>query len=282
MTLPPWIQAADPARYMEAGLRIADAEASEANSAAAQAASGQRAGQELQLRQQQLEQEATAAAQKFQAQQGYQQALAAGGDPIQAILKFGPLMGQGTDTAAAIRAQPKPPVPAPTITMQPGPNGTQIPLLVQGGRASVVPRAAYAAPAAPEQWKPAVRQIDGQDVPGQESTKSGRFIPFPGQQPGHITQQQRLQVGMMQKKKAALEKVIGDPLQTGAMARKRNGGKAPTHKDLEAVENDLQGQIDELDRQLETVGGNVPHGTSDTDNEPETAKAGNDPLGLFK
>ncbi len=52
------------------------------------------------LSQQQKEQEARigiateAAARKYQAQRGYQDAVASGVDPIQAMMKFGPLMGQ--------------------------------------------------------------------------------------------------------------------------------------------------------------------------------------------
>lgn len=124
---------------MAEGYRIGDSETSEANSAAAQAAAGGRAQQEIQQRQQQLEAAATQAAQKYQAQQGYQQALASGMDPVQAILKFGPGMGQGADVAAAIHAQPRPPMPAPVwnaanpATGQPG-------YFAEGGKA-MVPRA---------------------------------------------------------------------------------------------------------------------------------------------
>lgn len=274
--IPSWIRAAEPAQYEAEGLRIGAEESAQRDTSA-------RADAELALRQQQLEQQATAAAQKFQAQQGYQQFLAQGGDPIHAILKFGPAMGQGTDVAAAIRAQqmaqPKTFAP-PTIQMQPGPNGTQIPILVHAGRASVIPRSAYTAPAPPEQFQETVRQISGRDVPGQVSTKTGRFFPFPaGEQAGAVTPQQRLLVATAEKKKAALQKVIGDEAQLLALAKKRAGKKTPTHADLEAVESDLQKQIDDLDSQISQATGGMKDTSSPRTTEP--SGSGDDPLGLF-
>ena len=59
----------------------------------------------MRMRQQELEAKATQAAQKFQAQQGYQQAVASGMDPTQAILKFGPAMGAAETIPSALRAQ---------------------------------------------------------------------------------------------------------------------------------------------------------------------------------
>ena len=44
--------------------------------------------------QQRLQLETQAAARKFQAQQGYQQAIQQGADPVHAMLQFGPLMGE--------------------------------------------------------------------------------------------------------------------------------------------------------------------------------------------
>ena len=44
--------------------------------------------------QQRLQLETQAAARKFQAQQGYQQAIQQGADPIHAMMQFGPLMGE--------------------------------------------------------------------------------------------------------------------------------------------------------------------------------------------
>jgi hypothetical protein len=268
--LPSWIQGADPARYAAEGLRIGDSEREAQMESQQHAEAAARAQQQLQMRQQVLEAQATAAAQKHQAQQGYQQAISQGMDPTQAILKFGPMMGAGGAVGSALRlAQPKAPPTPPAIQMMPGPDGTQIPVLVQGGRGTVVPRTAYQAPAAPEQFKPAVRQINGRDVQGQESSKTGRFIPFPSaDQSGTVSPPQRLQIGIAQKKKTALEKTLADESQLLALAKKRANGKTPTHADLEAVETDLRRQSADLDGQISQLSGlegsgNVPRGVPD-------------------
>jgi hypothetical protein len=52
------------------------------------------------------------------------------------------------------------------------------------------------------------------------------------------------------KKKASLEKILADDSQLLALAKKRAGGKTPTHDDLEAVQADLQKQVDALDEQM--------------------------------
>lgn len=259
-------------------MRIADSRDARAQEAEERGAAGERAQQELLLRQQQLEAQATQAAQKYAAQRQYQEAVAAGADPVQAILKFGPAMGQGANMGAAIHAQqmrqPKPVAP-PTIQMQPGPNGTQIPILVQGGRASVVPPSAYTPKpqAQPEQWQEVTRKINGRDVPGQESSKTGRFQPYPAaDQAGAISPQTRVQLSQANRKKAELAKVLGDESQLLQLAKKRAGGKTPTHADLEAVESDLQNQHDQLDEQINTLtsGGTAKEDTA----EATPAKAG--------
>lgn len=255
---------ADPASAYLEGVRISDERKARAEEALyrqqEQEAIAARAAQEaqvrqqsLRLRQQQLEAQAQTAAQRFNAQRQYQQFVAAGGDPVQAILKFGPAMGQGTSLGAAIRAQqmqqPKAP---PQIQMQPGPNGTKIPLLMQNGRASVVPANAYQPRPEPEQWTEATRQINGQDVPGQLSSRSGRFIPYPAsEQAGSVSPQKRLQISLAEKKKASLQKTLGDETQLFALAKARAKGKTPTHADLEAVEADIQKQMDDIDSQLD-------------------------------
>lgn len=97
-------------------------------------------GIQTQLRQKELDQAqqaltitATAAARRFQAQQQYQQAIASGVDPAQAILQFGPAMGQqASPEAAALRmSRQVQPLPASTTKFAgedfiqvPGPNGT--------------------------------------------------------------------------------------------------------------------------------------------------------------
>jgi len=128
-SLPPWLQAADPARYEAEGLRIGDEEAGRAAEQALQQQAGQRAQQELQLRQQELGQQATVAANKYQAQQAYAKDIAAGMPAIDAFLKHAPLMGQAGGMAGTFRAkelsQPKPPpsgwkfVKSDTATGQP-------------------------------------------------------------------------------------------------------------------------------------------------------------------
>src|SRR5580704_1366255 len=208
--LAPWLKAADPAQYMSEGYRIGDSERAQAAEEAARGASGARADEELQLRQKQLEQEATQAAQKYQAQQGYQQAIATGMDPIQAILKFGPAMGAAGTVAPAARVQQQMlPKPAPTITMVPGPDGKPVPVLQGAGR--VIPPSSLAAPKEPEQFRDTVRQINGQDIAGQESSRTGRFIPYPGgEQQGAVSPKKRLVIGLTKAKKASLQKTLDD------------------------------------------------------------------------
>lgn len=265
-TIPSWIKAARPAEFEAEGLRIGDSEAAQGAEQQARAEAGQRAQQELAIRQRQLEAEATRASQKYQAQQQYSQFVSSGGDPLQAILKFGPLMGQSTDVAAAVRAQPKAPMAAPTIQMQTGPDGTQIPILVQGNKATVIPASAYRDRPQPEQWTDTTQQINGQDIPGQKSTRSGRFIPYPaGEQAGAVTPQKRLEISLASNKKKQLEKTLADETQLLALAKKRAGGKTPKHADLEAVEADLQKQIDELDAKMEdTASGGKATGSAKT------------------
>jgi hypothetical protein len=217
-------------------------------------------GQELQLRQKALEASATQSAQKYQAQQAYQQAIAAGMDPTQAILKFGPMMGAGNAVPGALKASiaaNRPPPAPPKISMLAGPNGQQVPALVQGtGRASVIPQSVLnpRAPAQPDQWKDTTRKINGREVPGQESTKTGRFVPYPaGEQEGAVSPQTRLQVATVKRKKAQLEKTLNDESALLALAKKKAGAKAPTHDDLEAVQADVQKQIDAYDEQVDKL-----------------------------
>lgn len=258
--IPSWIKAADPASFMAEGYRIGDNERAQASEEAARGAASARADEELQQRQKALEQEATAAAQKYQAQQGYQQAVAQGMDPIQAILKFGPAMGAASSVAPAARAQQQMQPKPPSISMVPGPDGKLVPVLQGSGH--VIPPSSLAAPRQPEQFKDTVRQINGQDVAGQESSRTGRFIPYPGgEQQGAVTPKKRLEIALAGKKKAGLEKTLADESQLLALAKKRAGGKTPTHDDLEAVQTDLQKQIDDLDDQMTGGGGSSDKGS---------------------
>ena len=75
---------------------------------------------ELGLRQKEYADKATEASRKYQAQQGYSDAIAGGMDPVEAIVKFGPAMGgQGVPEAAALRSKQiqkdRTPTQAPTM-----------------------------------------------------------------------------------------------------------------------------------------------------------------------
>lgn len=260
--LPSWLEAADPAKYYAEGARIGSSRAAQAAEQSQHNQAGQRAEAELQIRQQELEMQATRAAQKYAAQKEYQQFVAGGGDPLQAILKFGPAMGEGANVGAAVRAQqmaqPKlapRALPAPSFQTIQGPDGTPMKVLMQNGK--IVPPNQYTprpAPAQPEQWKETTRKINGADIPGQESSRSGMFRPYPAsEQAGAISPQTRMQVAAATRKKAALQKVIGDDSQLLGMAKKRAGGKTPSHADLEAVQTDLQKQMDGLDEQIDKL-----------------------------
>jgi len=72
--------------------------------------------QELAQHQQTIQMATEQAARKYQAMQSYQEEVSSGGDPLKAILKYGPAMGQqGSPEAAAIRAsQMQPQADLPT------------------------------------------------------------------------------------------------------------------------------------------------------------------------
>src|SRR5271170_5277492 len=216
--LPPWIVAADPAKYEEAGLRIGESRASRAQEGAERDAAGERAQQELMLRQQQLEAQATQAAQKYAAQRQYQDAIAGGADPLQALLKFGPAMGQGAAVGSALHAQqlrqPKPQLPPPAFQTIQGPDGKPMNLLMQNGK--IVPPGQYTPKpqVEPEKWQ----QIKDPDtgVPVQVSTKTGLRRPDPAYaeqqrqqgKPGALSQQARAQISEAKQSRTTLQKKI--------------------------------------------------------------------------
>lgn len=129
--LPPWLVAADPASQAQAGLRLGSGIGAEQASQLyqqqqqlmqqARQAEEQRQFQlQYQLQQAQQQREAEKAARIYAAQQGYQKDIEAGADPLKAILKWGPMMGQqASPEAAALRAE--------ASRRQPMPGQAQIP-----------------------------------------------------------------------------------------------------------------------------------------------------------
>lgn len=133
MVIPPWIKAANPAEYEAQGMRIGLAENEQVlQERARQQAQAMRAAelqremdaqqvaqrfkevqaareqqqvaQDQALAEQHFQLAASQAAQKHQAMQQYQAAIASGVDPNEAMLRFGPAMAANTGAAAAIRA----------------------------------------------------------------------------------------------------------------------------------------------------------------------------------
>lgn len=156
-SLPTWLKPADEASYYGEGLRIGDSQAEQrssqqlaqqrlASEQAERQQADQRDQQSLLMRQHQLEQQATVAAQKYQAQQAYSQFIASGGDPIQGILKFGPALGASGAVSGAARVQHQNEMDSmpPSISSIPGPDGKPVPVLQ--GRGRIVPPSDLAGP----------------------------------------------------------------------------------------------------------------------------------------
>jgi hypothetical protein len=102
--------------------------------------------------QQRLQLETQAAARKFQAQQGYAQAVQQGVDPIHAMMKFGPLMGEslaglGPLSLSQTRMQQAAVAPQPVN----GPDGSTIGQ-TYGGRFYPTPRTATPKATLPDKW----------------------------------------------------------------------------------------------------------------------------------
>lgn len=114
--IPPWIQPADPAAHMATGLQIGARLGAEqaaqqfqamqmARQEQLQAQEQARFQAEFGLREAEAKRTAEAAARKSAAILAYQQEVTSGGDPLQAILKYGPAMQEpGTAMGAAYRA----------------------------------------------------------------------------------------------------------------------------------------------------------------------------------
>ncbi len=200
LEIPPWIQAADPASHMARGMSIgvqlasqqaeeryrqaqlAQRQQQEAAQMSAQQAAQQfeeqykmqaaaRAEQQHSIENQMAKQAqdlaATQAAKKFEAIQNYTDAVNGGMDYNEAILKFGPGMGQGTAEAAAIRSRERTaekaaaqPVPMPTIMQMDIGGGKTYPVVVdkKTGRPTIIP---------PQAVYPSQKRITGQMTEGQ-------------------------------------------------------------------------------------------------------------------
>lgn len=261
--VPSWITAANPAQYAAEGIRIGDEEQqAQASSARANQelqmqqqqmqSSGARADQELQLRQKALEQSATQAAQKYQAQQAYSDFLAQGGDPIQAILKFGPAMGDMSGVSAGVRAlsQPKKPpfVPGPVRSFPViGPDGQPVPNMLS------VPSASG-------------NGMEARNLPG--SDVAGYVSPAEKMKQQQKLKQASLQTGILTKEKLAIQKRLNDEL-TEDKAFKAKLGRIPTTEELEANRKSLEDAIDQIDSQLAALSGFVATGVEGTIEQSE-------------
>lgn len=117
--LPPWLQPANPAEHLAQGYRIGIALGAQQAEQAFREQQRMRQQQEDAERRAQWEAEfglrAKQAADKAAAIQDYQNAIAGGMDPVQAITRFGPRMQEpGAAMAAALRASDTQPQAAPS------------------------------------------------------------------------------------------------------------------------------------------------------------------------
>ncbi len=251
-SLPSWLKAADPAQYYAEGLRIGDSEAAQSAESERAAAAGNRAEQELRMRQQELEARATQAAQKFQAQQGYQQAIQSGMDPTQAILKFGPAMGAAEDIPAALRAQQmaqrpqkQPFVPGPVKSFPVlDPQGKPIPNMLS------VPN--------PSRTGMETRNLPGSDQPGyvspQERLQAGQQAALEKAKALKAKQQAAMQTSLLTKQKLAKQKQVDDVLSMNT-ALQAQLGRAPTKAESDAYSKKLEKDIENIDEQLSKLAG---------------------------
>ena len=265
-SLPGYYEAADPAKYYAEGLKIAQSRAAQTAEAQQRDQAGQRAEAELRLRQQELEQQATRAAQKYAAQRQYQDAIQSGQDPLQAVLKYGPAMGEGVDTGIALRAsqaqQPKPPLPLPAFQTIQGPDGKPMKVMMQAGHIINPDQYTPKPPPVQETWTKYKDPDTG--IPMIKSSKTGRPDVDPafkeqqrqqGQQRKLLTQQQNAQLKQANKDKADLLKVLDDERELTAKTQQKNAGKIATNADKEKVRADLQKQVDRLDEQIDKLKG---------------------------
>jgi hypothetical protein len=222
--VPDWLKPANPAEYkargMGIGLEAAAQRAAQQFREAQLAREDQRMQveqaqhaaefglkqQQAQMEQQQAQQAAQAAAAKMAAMQGYQDAVTGGMDPMKALIQFGPPAGMpGAPEAAAIQAQMTRPAP----TWQKQDIGGIPALTSSAGGLRFPPRP----PAAPEQWSDTTKTVGGAQIPGQVSSRSGRFMPLgtPGADlPGLTPQQkQEQQIKTLRGQMSAMEK---DPM----------------------------------------------------------------------
>lgn len=264
---------ANDAEYYAQGYRLAEGQNDRADEEEQRKIANQRAAQEFQLKQQaqqqqqaqegaalqlhqkQLEQQATQSAQKYQAQQAYQQAIAAGMDPTQAILKFGPMIGAGGAVGGALRAQtaaakpkPVPFVPGPVKSFPVlGPDGQPVPNMLS------VPNASGRGME--------TRNIPGSDQPGYVSPRER----LQNQQKATADKAQAAQQKQLQQrkwtdlraKKRELQKAMDDDTiaMKAARAKAKAENREPTQADRDDFTATQQKQMDAIDQQLDQLEG---------------------------
>jgi hypothetical protein len=249
--LPPWLQPANEAQYMAEGLQLG------ASSAAVRAAQSLRE-QEM-VRQSNIQQQEQArleaqfqliarqAAQKSQAQMQYQQAIQSGMDPLQALVQFGPQMGQPV-TAAASAMRAMAPKPIPKFSVQDLPGGQKVVSSSTGGFRVVNP------PEPVQTW-------------AEQTTPSGRKYMLSSQgdmrmegapaKAGALTAVQTRQLMGFQKRQANLEKLIDKDNEPGSIysMAASHKGKAVTDKDkliLDAHDKNVK-ELDDINKQINGI-----------------------------
>jgi hypothetical protein len=274
VSLPSWLKAATPAEFQAEGMRIADSRDAQANEVAERGAAGERAQQELMLRQQQLEAQATQAAQKYAAQRQYQDAIASGTDPVQALLKFGPAMGNATGVGAALHAQqlrqPKPQLPPPSFQTIQGPDGQPMKVMMQNGHIINPNQYTPKPPPVQETWTKYKDPDTG--IPMIKSSKTGRPEVDPAfkeqqrqqGQVGKVTQQAQAKIRQLNKEKADNQKTL-DAANFTQLAQQHFKKKTVTHDELEAFQTELETKIKDADNQIEKLTGG---GESKADSAP--------------
>ena len=218
----------------------------------------------LGLQKSQLDLDTQQAAQKFQAQQQYQQMVAGGMDPVQAALKVGPgMLGESVGGLGTLtRAQNMDRFMPSEVTMP--------------GGETMVQRAPgdWQQARLPKQWQETTRTVNGQTVSGQEDIDSGEFRSYPTTQttkPETAYQQQ----GMLMRWQNEMDRFLkdnrfGDLLQSGDSPAK--DASKPTQDAFKAAKKRydyIQQQIDKYSGGEGGASANAPPSPSD------------DPLGIY-
>jgi hypothetical protein len=234
---------------------------------------------DLALQQQHQDLLAQTAAQKSQAVLSYQQAIQGGMDPTEAILQFGPAMGQqASPEAAAIREQNKQQaayVPANTVT------GAPAHFLQPGGQAQVIQM--------PETFTDESRTIEGREVPGQINDKTHKWQAYSEpayEQPGYVSPREKMESAAQQRAATAtIKKLMAGPLMRVMLLEgKRQEDYVKQHPELVPIIEQFNkaqqilnaamaktGSTTTGDPDVDTIIGQSPRGTSSS--PVEQAKA---------